>query len=219
MEIIEQSHKIIKIDNCPLELIEKAGRTCYKSESKINKESSEKFTKMIINKGHESVIEHAIITIKFITNRGVLQEIARHRICSLSVESTRYINYKNRDILFILPVWMDKKYLGKYKETSCIFFKDDIPFTHKVFLQSCLNSKFDYNNLINNGWRPEQAREVLPNSLKTEIIMTANLREWKHIFKLRTSKQAHPQIRKLMKNCLEDVKKQVPIIFDSIGEN
>lgn len=199
MKIIEHSWEWINKPENPLGLIELAGRTCYKSEKNITQESSKKFVKMIIERGHESVIEHAFASVKFITNRGITHELVRHRLSSYSQESTRYVKYSG-DIVFIKPVWWEA-WSDKEK---------------KIWEQSLEQAEYSYNELINQGSRPEQAREVLPNSLKTEIIMTANLREWRHVFKLRCSKAAHPQIRSLMNSCLKGFKKEIPIIFDDI---
>ena len=213
MKLIEQKCIWMQKPKFPLEIIEKAGRTCYKSEDKITSNSAKKFVNMIVKRGHESVIEHAFASVKFITNRGVTHELVRHRLCSFSQESTRYVNYSSNDIQFIKPVWTDIT-LGVYNYDS--YIPTNWNKVNTIFILSCLDSESSYKKLLNKGWRPEQAREVLPNSLKTEIIVTTNLREWKHIFKLRTSKSAHPQIRELMKECLNMFKKEVPILFDDI---
>lgn len=214
MKLIEQSCEWIKKPNLSLEIIEKAGRTCYKSEDKITSNSAKKFVEMVLKRGHESVIEHVSASVKFITNRGVTHELVRHRLCAFSQESTRYVNYGGDDIQFIIPVWSDIS-LGTYNHTKYIptnWNKND-----SIFILSCMESEERYKELLKCGWRPEQAREVLPNALKTEIVTTANLREWRHIFKLRTSKAAHPQIRELMVDCLNMFKKEIPVLFDDIG--
>ena len=198
MKIINQSWNWINQPVLPLSIIELAGRTCYKSEKKITDKSSKKFVKMIISRGHESVIEHATASVRFITNRGVTHELVRHRLCSFSQESTRYVRYSGQ-MEFIKPVWLDRSTL-----------------TEQAWKSAMKLAGYYYLFLLKHGWSPEKAREVLPNSLKTEIIVTANLREWRHIFKLRTSKAAHPQIRELMLDCLEGFKKKIPIIFDDI---
>lgn len=201
MKIIDQSYEFIQKPILPLELIEKAGRTCYQSWDRIQPDSAEKFAKMVLSRGHESVIEHVSATIKLITNRGVMAELTRHRLCSFSIESTRYIRYDN--IEFIKPVWWD----------------DTDTRAKARFKSSCQESEDSYRYLIEScKWRPEQAREVLPNALKTEIVMTANVREWRHVFKLRTSKKAHPQIRALMLNVLAGFKKEIPVLFEKIKE-
>jgi thymidylate synthase (FAD) len=199
MKIVEQSWEWMQIPLLSLHLIEQAGRTCYKSEDKITVESAEKFVQSIIKRGHESVIEHAWASVRFITNRGVTHELVRHRLCSFSQESTRYVDYQD-EMEFIKPVWWNGS---------------DVQKQH-IWKTAMLDAENYYRSLRFLGWRPEQAREVLPNSLKTEIVVSANVREWRHIFKLRTSKAAHPQMRALMLDCLEGFKKEIPIIFDDI---
>lgn len=212
MKIIDQRCEWIQQPELPLEVIEKAGRTCYKSEDKISNDTAKKFTEMVLKRGHESVIEHVSASMKFITNRGVTHELVRHRLCAFSQESTRYVNYGGDDIEFIKPVWSDIP-LGIYDYSTNI---DHIK-NNKVFIYSCLSSESNYKQLLEEGWRSEQAREVLPNALKTEIVVTANVREWRHIFKLRTSKAAHPQIRELMLTALKMFKKEIPVIFEDIN--
>jgi len=203
MKIIDQSWAWVQKPVLPLHILETAGRTCYKSESKITDDSAKKFIQMILARGHESVIEHVSASVRFITNRGVTHELVRHRLCAFSQESTRYVNYGGDDIEFIRPVWIENGY-------------DEQGDAFNTFIDACLISEKNYNQLLSFGWRPEQAREVLPNSLKTEIVVTANLREWRHIFKLRTSIAAHPQIRELMTDCLNGFKSEIPVLFDDI---
>jgi len=197
MKIINQKCEWMQKPKLALEMIELSGRTCYKSEDKITSDSSQTFVKNILKRGHESVIEHVSASVKFITNRGVTHELVRHRLCAFSQESTRYVDYQ-KEMEFIEPIWGDG---GK---------------TYNVWKSSIIQAEDNYNKLRSLGWRPEQAREVLPNSLKTEIVVTANLREWRHIFKLRTSKAAHPQIRYLMKDCLKMFQLEIPVLFNDI---
>jgi thymidylate synthase (FAD) len=199
MELIEQSWKWIKKPEGALELIERAGRTCYKSEDKITNDSAVNFLRRIKTSGHHSVIEHAVASVKFITDRGVTHELVRHRLCSFSQESTRYCNYGGKGISVIIPVWYNIEDPGK---------------PEVAWFDSMCQSEVAYLTLLDLDWRPEQARSVLPNSLKTEIIVTANLREWGHIFNLRCSLAAHPQIRELMISCREGFRQEVPILFD-----
>ena len=203
MKIIEQSHEIIQgmEGSDLLQLIELAGRTCYKSEDLITDGSAEKFVNMIMGRGHETVIEHGIVTVRFITNRGVTHELVRHRLSSFSQESTRYVDYQN-EMEFIKPVWWDDP--------------DTNDYSRDTWKESMMDAEHSYNSLREKGWRPEQAREVLPNSLKTEIVMTANLREWRHVFNLRCSNKAHPQIRELMRPCLKDFQLTFPVFFNDI---
>jgi len=202
MKLIEQSWEWAQKPDRPLECIESAGRTCYKSEDKITQGSAERFARMLVKSGHESVIEHAVAGVRFITNRGVTHEIVRHRLAAYSQESTRYVNYGNQEMTFIRPVWWEQS----TEEQKALFIK------------ACESAEDQYNQLLASGWQPQQAREVLPNSLKTEIVVTANLREWRHIFRLRTSKAAHPQIRVLMQSCRDGFQRQIPILFDDMQD-
>jgi thymidylate synthase (FAD) len=185
-----------------LKKIEAAGRTCYKSERLITDESHKAFVKSIIQRGHESVLEHVSFTVKFICDRGVSHEIVRHRIASYSQESTRYCNYSkgefSGELTFILPQ----------------FFTDGP--SREMFEIACKNAEDSYFELLSLGFMPEQARAVLPNCLKTEVIMTANVREWRHFLKLRTSKAAHPQIRELAIQLLNQLLEIVPELFEDI---
>ena len=183
--------------------IESHGRVCYKSEGKITEGSAEKFISRIIKSGHESVIEHEKITAKIICDRGVSHEIVRHRIASYSQESTRYCNYADErfgnELTFIKPVyWEDSS-----KE-------------YKTWVESMEHAEKKYLELIAMKVSPEQARAVLPSSLKTEIVMTMNLREWRHFFKLRTSKGNHPQMREISIPLLKKMQELLPIIFNDI---
>lgn len=200
MKIIKQSHEILSLPDNILQMIERAGRTCYKSEDKINHHSSHKFVKMLIDKGHHAMIEFGDITVKFITNRGVTHELVRHRHCSFAQESTRYVKYDG-EMEFIKPVWCDN---SNYAGADLMWWN------------SMEHAEFQYKWLLKNGWKPQQAREVLPNSLKTEIVVKANVREWRHILTLRTGKAAHPQMVALMKPLLDELKEKTPVVFDDI---
>jgi thymidylate synthase (FAD) len=189
-----------------LESIEKAGRVCYKSEDRITSDSAKSFIQKILQSGHESVIEHEKITIKIICDRGVSHEIVRHRIASYSQESTRYCNYSGskfgNELTLIRPFYWNQD-LEKYS----------------IWQQTMQTIETNYNKLISMGARPEEARSILPNSLKTEIVVTMNLREWRHFFKLRTGTKAHPQMREITIPMLEKFKNEVPIVFDDIEPN
>ncbi len=189
-------------------VIERAGRTCYKSESNISEGSAEKFISNIIKRGHESVIEHEKITVRFICDRGVTHELVRHRLASYSQESTRYCNYSNdrfgNELTFIKPCFWNLDDENDKKKFE--IWKDSIAFIEK-----------QYNTLIKEGAKPEEARSILPNSLKTEIVVTMNLREWRHFFKLRTAAAAHPQIREIANALLDVFKEKLPVIFSDIN--
>ena len=198
MKIINASYHIeTPIDGAEiLKRIEKAGRTCYKSEDRITEESAENFVRMLIERGHESVLEHESITVRFICDRGISHEIVRHRIASFSQESQRYVRY-NGDIEFINPRMPNAK-------------------AHEAWQELCERAEETYKELLSYGVQPQQARSVLPNSTKTEIVMTANLREWRHFLKLRTAKAAHPQMRELTVPLLHELQERTPVVFDDI---
>lgn len=207
MNIIKPSVEIMTSINGDeiIKHIERCGRTCYKSEDKITDESAIKFVKGILKSGHLSVIEHFNITVKFICDRGVTHEIVRHRLASYSQESTRYCNYSsdkfNGELTFIEP---------------CFFEKSPYDRNMELWVQAMQSAEQYYLEMISEGARPEQARSVLPNSLKTEIVMTANLREWIHFLTLRTSRSAHPQIREISIQLLRKFQNKIPVIFDDI---
>src|SRR6056297_2871216 len=202
MKIIDQSWCFENKPKNVLEVLEKAARTCYKSEDKIADGSAEKLIAALIKNGHHSVLEHVNISVRIITDRAVTHELVRHRLASYSQESTRYVKYD--DVEVIRPVWFDD--LSEF-DSSINTWKSAMMVTEN-----------HYRYLIERGWRPEQARTVLPNSLKTEIFVTANVREWRHIFKLRCSKKAHPQIRVLMLNMLKEFVREWPVLFNDIAE-
>lgn len=194
MQIIKQKAQIIDLNAVtPLDIlrkIERAGRVCYKSEDKITIESCVNFVEMLIRRGHESVLEHHNVSMLFITDRGVTHELVRHRAgCSYSQESTRYCNYGDKDIQFILPV----QFYGMVEKTA----------KYQVWEDACLHSEAFYKDMISHGATPQEARTVLNNSLKTEIYVTMNLRAWRHFLKLRMAKSAHPQIRDLAKQAYD----------------
>lgn len=205
MHVIMPSVEIIDhIDgNKIIRKIESIGRVCYKSESKITEDSAVKFLINILNSGHESVIEHESISVRVICDRGVSHEIVRHRIASYSQESTRYCNYSK------------EKFGKELTVIKPVFWKIDSE-EYKIWLDMMKRIEHDYNALIEMGAKPQEARSILPNSLKTEIIMTMNLREWRHFFKLRTSLRAHPQMREIAMMILEKFKREIPIFFDDI---
>lgn len=215
MRLVKPSYEILHIDDSALKLLELAGRTCYKSEDRIADGTAEPFVRRIIcDYKHESVIEHASITVKFIVDRGVTHELVRHRLCSFSQESTRYCNYgKAGHVTFIIPPWVNVE-PGEYGYECFPKGLRDIPSIK--WLNALWDAEDCYLSLLANRWSPQQARSVLPNSLKTEIVTTANFREWRHILKLRTAKAAHPQMQEIMVPLLADLKTRVPVIFEDI---
>jgi thymidylate synthase (FAD) len=205
MKIINASFEIVGTirPNEIMKNIENFGRVCYKSEDNMTAESASSFVSLIIKSGHESVIEHEKISVKVICDRGITHEIVRHRIASYSQESTRYCNYSQdkfgNELTFIKP-----------------FFWEENSQSYKIWYEAMRGAEKQYLELISLNVPPEQARTVLPNSLKTEIVVTMNLREWRHFFKLRTSKRAHPQMREISIPLLRKMQNLLPIIFGDI---
>ena len=222
MKIIDQSYEILSkyAFEDQLGLIELAGRTAYKSEDKITETSSKEFAKMIRGKGHEAVLEHSFLSVKFITDRGVSHEIVRHRLAAFTQESTRYCNYSkakfNNGVTFIRPVWFSAEDIARIIDPTGDLRAED--FNCLDWVNAMETAEEDYLKLLKNGQTPQQARAVLPNSLKTEIVVSTNFREWRHIFKLRAiSKAAHPQMRDLMIPLYTYCRERLPEIFD-MGE-
>ena len=188
-----------------LQFIEKAARTCYKSEDKITDdgESAKALIKQLIKSGHEAMLEHSSLSVKFVVDRGVSHEIVRHRLFSFAQESTRYCNYSKgkfgNEITFIEPCFWD--------EDSNFYL---------MWKLCCMEAEKDYIRFIEDGATPQEARAVLPNSVKTELIVTGNYREWRHFFKLRTDKAAHPQMREVAIPLLKELRRRIPIVFDDI---
>lgn len=182
--------------------IEAAGRTCWKSEDKIGNDSACEFIEKIKGYNHASVLEHGAITVRFVIDRGVSHELVRHRLASFSQESTRYCNYtKNKfdsEITVIKPC-----------------FWEEGSFEYSVWATACKNSEIEYFKLIQAGAKAQEARSVLPTSLKTEVVMTTNPREWDHVFKLRCASAAHPQIREVMIPLRDEFILRWPSLFTS----
>lgn len=197
--------------------VEKAYRVCYASEPKGNRDA---FITNKIRMGHESPLEHSNITIEVITNRGVTHEIVRHRIGAYSQQSTRYCNYSQdkfgNELTFMKPEWVSEESVKSYFENPRA---EDTP--EQLFLNSCSNSEADYLELLENGWKPEQCREVLNNALATTIIMTYNIRTWRHFFNLRvlgTTGKPHPNMEYTFAPVLKDFAEKMPIFFGDLWE-
>ena len=205
MKIIKAGYEIMDPLNGEeiLKKIERVARVCYKSEDKITAGSAEKMVMALIRSGHEAMLEHFSFSVKFIVDRGVSHEIVRHRVASFAQESTRYCNYgKSGEVTFIKPL-----------------FWDEGSFEYCRWRGACEVAEYEYCKLLSNGATPQEARSVLPNSLKTEVVMTANLREWRHFFKLRalgTTGKPHPQMVEVALPLLEECKKLIPVVFDDL---
>lgn len=183
--------------------IEFCGRVCYKSEGLMTEDSAERFARGIIKRGHEAVLEHFSFSVRFIVDRGVSHEIVRHRLASYCQESTRYCNYVNdkfgNEITVIKPYYLNE---------GTVAFEE--------WKTACRRAEEAYVWLIQGGYSPQEARAVLPTSLKTELIMTCNLREWRTVFRLRCSEKAHPQMREVMIPLLLKCNERIPVIFEDI---
>ena len=203
MQIIEPKVEILTPIDPPalMARIERAGRTCYRSEDKITKDSADKFVAGVIRSGHFSVIEHENISLRITCDRGVTHELVRHRLASFSQESTRYVNYakgpEGCGLIVIKP----------------LFFEEDSE-KYKLWLKAMEAAENLYLKLIEAGAKPQEARAVLPNSLKAELVMTANLREWIHVLKLRLSVASHPQIREVSRLIYYKFNELLPIVFN-----
>ena len=205
MQIVNAGYEIMDPLNGEeiLKKIEKVARVCYKSEDKITEGSAEKMVRALVKRNHLAMLEHFSFSVKFIVDRGVSHEIVRHRVASFAQESTRYCNYgKSGGVAFIKPCYLE-----------C----DTVPFDNWV--GSCMGAESDYLTMIASGCTPQEARAVLPTSLKTEVVMTANLREWRHFFSLRAcgvTGNPHPQMLEVAVPLLKELKDLIPVVFDDL---
>lgn len=183
--------------------LERYARVCYKSEDRMEKQSNPGFLKNLLKRGHESIIEHEKATVLFITDRGVTHEMVRHRIAAYSQESTRYCSY-------------NKDKFGNEITVIEPYFYNDWPEARTLWKEACLTAEKNYMALLAAGSSPQEARSVLPNSLKTEIVVTYNLREWRHFFRLRCDAAAHPQMRQVAIPLLLHFQAAMPDLFNDI---
>ena len=209
MKVIQASYEILTDLSDPIKIlkdIERAGRVCYKSENNITDDSCITFCKNILNRGHEAVIEHSQLSVKFTVDRAIANELVRHRLASYCQESTRYCNYSKDKFYNELKV-IDQEALLPRDSTD-----------YNIWWMTCKNAEEAYMTMISNGVKPEIACSVLPLSTATEIIMTANIREWRNVLKLRSSHnmRAHPQMRSIIDRLLAELKSKIPVLFDDI---
>ena len=206
------SHRILAImiglsGESPLQLIEVAGRTAYQSREKINEESATKFVEMLRNRGHESVIEHSSMTVEFNNvSRGLTHELVRHRLMAITQESTRYVDESNFQV--VIPPHKDPdehlvELILPGGGLLTVSFSDWMELNEQM-----------YRGLRKIGWVAEDARQVLPTGIKSQIVITTNFREWRHIFKMRCDRSAHWEIRGVMLSLLRDIQQRIPVIFD-----
>lgn len=223
MKVIDPS-VIVSLQSAPhfiMQTIEDAGRTCYKSEDKINETSHVAFIERLVRRGHEAMLEHGYATAHFRIDRGVSHELVRHRLASFAQESTRYCNYKDKDIEFVRPSWFTNEEADKALKNYSYYLDNPSQNIKKYaiikWFDICQDTGVAYKELINHcGRSPQEARSVLPNALATDIVVTANLREWRTILKLRCAKDAHPDMRYIMLRLLSDMYKLFPPVFEDI---
>lgn len=187
-----------------LRKLEKIARVCYKSEDKIADGTAEKMVRSLIKRGHEAMLEHFSLSVKFTVDRGVSHEIVRHRLASFAQESTRYCNYGTHG--------------GEIKVIRPLYLSEDGE-DYKLWRKACEVAEQQYLAMLECGCAPQEARAVLPNSLKTEIVMTANLREWRHFLKLRavgTTGKPHPQMQEVAIPLLKELQEKIPVIFEDL---
>lgn len=205
MRIVDAGYEILDPLNGEeiLKKIERVARVCYKSEDKITDGSAEKMVKALIKRGHEAMLEHFSFSVKFIVDRGVSHELVRHRVASFAQESTRYCNYGHEgEITVIKPLYLS-----------------DCGEDYNIWRKACVVAEKQYLDMLAYGFSPQEARAVLPNSLKTEVVMTANLREWRHFFSLRacgTTGKPHPQMLEVTVPLLKEIKSLIPVVFDDL---
>ena len=214
--------------------IEESGRTCYVSEAAMTDESGEKFVRTLVKNGHEAMIEHASMKVKFIVDRGVSHELVRHRLCSFAQESTRYCNYSKGKfgnmITVIEPCFLmdipKERRAEIREETDSVVTSDRLPLVlegkelqYYHWYNSCRGAERAYLSMLDAGATPQEARSVLPSSLKTTLIVKADMREWRNIFKLRAAGEhgkPHPQVLEVMVPLLNECKLKLPALFDDI---
>ena len=215
MQIIRAGYEILDPLNGEeiLKKIEKVARVCYKSEDKIGEGTAERMVRALIRRNHLAMLEHFSFSVKFIVDRGVSHEIVRHRVASFAQESTRYCNYSSRDgeITVIEP-----RYLRADGEQ---IYNGSLGNRVNAWVTACMEAETSYLRMLESGATPQEARAVLPTSLKTEIVMTANLREWRHFFSLRacgTTGAPHPQMLEVAVPLLKELQMRIPVVFDDL---
>lgn len=224
IEIVEQGHEIIDPPSNEVDVLkelERIARTCYKSEERISDdgESAKKLITTLLDRNHGAMLEFVNINVRFVMSRGISHEMVRHRHCSFAQESTRYVNYGNKPMKFIRPTWIREytsdELTNKVNDPSFVVVSSKDPVD--LWLDQMREASNTYQHLLSNGCIPQEARGVLPNDLKTEIVVGANVREWKHIFSLRNATAAHPDIQRLMAGVEKDFNLLMPTLFPLRG--
>ena len=217
MKLIHSSYKILtEIDwNTVLKQLEYIGRISFQSHDRITEISHHKFVENLIKLQHDSILEFFDITVEFTIDRGISDELRTHRLASHMVESTRHVSYKD-NVTFIIPLWTIEIKEGVYLDCPIEEIKS---YPERILIDSLLFTEEKYKKLIEQGLKPEDARDVLPyGSLKCTHVVKANLREWKHIFELRCNKNAHSKLRKTMLSLLDNFNNKLPEVFSDMYE-
>ena len=201
MKIVNHSVKASFSSAYPFSIIEQAAKTCYQSELAKTYNEKKEFVRKLIKNGHTAMLEFVDITFRIITDRGVSHELVRHRMASYAQESTRYCNYKDKDIEFIKPVCLIEEY------------NDNFDTPYELWLEHMKQSEEYYKHFISCGYSPQIARSVLPNSLKTEICMKMNMRSFRNFIQLRTAKTAHPDMQHIANLCVYAVRDTEYFVF------
>lgn len=186
-----------------LKHLELCARNCYKSEDKITEDSASKMVQKLIELGHEAMIEHFNVTVKLTTDVGAYKDLTRHRHASFAIESSRFCNYSKG------------KYGNELTFMKPINIEENSP-EYQIWVNCMKNIEDAYNNMASLGAKADQLRMLLPHSTKADVIMTANLREWRHILNLRCATYAHPSVRQVCLMLLEEFHKNIPVVFDDI---
>jgi thymidylate synthase (FAD) len=225
MNIIKPYAKILNINNVGenyetrafniqdgialLKKIEWCGRISHRSEDKKTSDSWNRFIRsVVLEHGDWSIVEHAILSCDFYVDRGITHEIVRHRLFSFTQESTRFVNYeKKMPASFVEPSFnvSDKTDPSDPGCEQSFIWRNAISFLEGA-----------YKSLIEAGCKPQIARSVFPNALASRIIITGNLRNWRHFFLMRTSKEAHPQMKEVTIPLLKQFQECIPIIYEDI---
>lgn len=212
MVLIKPSYKILtSLDKSTFYTsCENAARTCYKSENKITEGSAEKLIRNLVKNEHLAMLEHCPnISVRFIHNRAFTHELVRHRLCSFAQESQRYVKMENKSMEFILPHWLDSEDVDNIADSK-------IKTKYDIFVNNCTEAERRYCLLRDLGVLAQDARDVLPNAVKTEIVVTANVREWRQLLKLRTESCAHPEMLRIMRPLLTEFSEKLPALFDDL---
>lgn len=211
-----------------LKKIEQAARISHRSEDLIKENSAERFIRdVIVRRGDWSVVEHACVTVEFVVDRGITHELVRHRLFSYTQESTRFVNYeKKMPPSFIYPKpevecelclsGEEPHYRSYGSESGWIHPEKCVCPYNDIWLGGIQEAENRYIALLKTGWRPQEARSVFPNALAAKIWMTGNLRNWRHFFTMRTTKEAHPQMRQVTIPLLKKFQENIPVLYEDI---